>query len=108
MRKLVVRGDAAATATNILHSESLYRLAVVADLGALLIPSVPARTHETCGRGYATTPWLRQAGTRAERRQRRQPVGRRAGGRWKDVMSQRAKLVPTRVATLKYAPPHGH
>ena len=33
MRKLVVRADAAATATNILHSVDLYRLVVVADLG---------------------------------------------------------------------------
>src|SRR5262245_2123121 len=37
MRKLYVRGDAAATATNILHAEGLYRLAFVTDLGAVLL-----------------------------------------------------------------------
>jgi hypothetical protein len=37
MRKLVVHGDAVATATNILRSEGLYRLGLVADLGALLM-----------------------------------------------------------------------
>ena len=36
LRKLVVRGDAAATATNILGSEGLFRLGFVADLVALL------------------------------------------------------------------------
>src|SRR5262245_12259232 len=37
IRKLIVRGDAAATATNILRSDGLYRLGFVADLGAVLI-----------------------------------------------------------------------
>ena len=36
LRKLVVRGDAAATAANILGSEGLFRLGFVADLVALL------------------------------------------------------------------------
>ena len=46
-----------------------------------------------------------KAGWSAERSLRL--TARLAGGRWKDVLSQRAKLVPTRVATLMYAPPHG-
>ena len=57
LRKVVVRGDAAATAAAVLHSETTFRLALVADLFALLIFAVSAvllyETFRPAGRRMA-------------------------------------------------------